>query len=277
MIGKGQPDKRYLFRRFKDDVLQNFKQYQIPVIELDRRTSREAVCLVFEKVNTGGKPLDAFELVTAMYAAQGFELRKDWLGEGAESGRYTRLAAFGRAADHDYGLLEKVASTDFLQAVALMHTKERRSAAVATGREAHELSPVSATRQSLLNLPLAAYKTYADPVENGFKTAAKFLRLQRVYRVLDVPYQSQLVPLAVIFSEVGHAWENAAIRQKIAQWFWNGVFGELYGSATESRFGARCCRGAGMARGAGYSNHHQGFRVPCGPPPHDAHSVIRGL
>jgi hypothetical protein len=45
-----------------------------------------------------------------------------------------------------------------------------------------------------------------------------------------------LVPLAVIFAEVGDAWENAAIRQRIAQWFWNGVFGELYGSATESRF-----------------------------------------
>jgi hypothetical protein len=37
--------------------------------------------VVFEKVNTGGKPLDAFELVTAMYAAEGHELRKDWYGD----------------------------------------------------------------------------------------------------------------------------------------------------------------------------------------------------
>jgi len=97
-IARGQAEKRHQFRAFKDQVLQNFKSYQVPVIELDSQTSREAVCLVFEKVNTGGKPLDAFELVTAMYAAQGFELRKDWLGEGATSGRYTRLATFGRAA-----------------------------------------------------------------------------------------------------------------------------------------------------------------------------------
>ncbi|MEM6908346.1 MAG: hypothetical protein AAF494_06670 [Pseudomonadota bacterium] len=33
---------------------------------------------MFEKVNTGGKPLDAFELVTAMYAAEEFHLRDDW-------------------------------------------------------------------------------------------------------------------------------------------------------------------------------------------------------
>jgi hypothetical protein len=54
------------FRAFKRQVLENFKYYRVPVIALDRSTSKEAVCVVFEKVNTGGKPLDAFELVTAM-------------------------------------------------------------------------------------------------------------------------------------------------------------------------------------------------------------------
>ena len=66
------------FRAFKRQVLENFKYYRVPVITLDRSTSKEAVCVVFEKVNTGGKALDAFELVTAMYAASGHELRKDW-------------------------------------------------------------------------------------------------------------------------------------------------------------------------------------------------------
>lgn len=54
------------FRTFKHQVLENFKGYHLPVITLDRSTTKEAVCVVFEKVNTGGKPLDAFELVTAM-------------------------------------------------------------------------------------------------------------------------------------------------------------------------------------------------------------------
>src|SRR5690606_31483865 len=72
---------RERFRTFKREVLENFKAYQIPVIALGRETTKEAVCLVFEKVNTGGKPLDAFELVTAMYAAEGHELRRDWYGK----------------------------------------------------------------------------------------------------------------------------------------------------------------------------------------------------
>ena len=68
------PETRKLFKPFKDEILQNFKAYQLPVIALGPDTSREAVCLVFEKVNTGGKPLDAFELVTAMYASRGHRL-----------------------------------------------------------------------------------------------------------------------------------------------------------------------------------------------------------
>ncbi len=76
---KGE-DKIGLFFRFQNDVLKNFTEYQVPVIALGADTSHEAVCLVFEKVNTGGKALDAFELLTAMYAAQGHKLRNDWLG-----------------------------------------------------------------------------------------------------------------------------------------------------------------------------------------------------
>jgi len=234
-IARGRAEKRDLFKGFKDDVLQNFKNYQVPVIALARDTSREAVCLVFEKVNTGGKPLDAFELVTAMYSAQGFELRKDWLGEIAGSGRQNRLSTFGRAADQDFGLLEKIAPTDFLQAISLIHTRDIRVELSAEDPGRHDLPPVSATRQSLLNLPLDAYKTHADAVEKGFETAVKFLRMLRIYRVHDLPYQSQFVPLAAILMTIGDLWENAETRARIARWYWCGVFGELYGSAVESR------------------------------------------
>lgn len=41
-------------------MLAGISGYQIPVISLAADTSHEAVCLVFEKVNTGGKALDAF-------------------------------------------------------------------------------------------------------------------------------------------------------------------------------------------------------------------------
>jgi len=66
-------------------IIKPIPKYQIPIIKLDKDNSREAVCLVFEKVNVGGKKLDAFELVTAIYAASNFDLRRDWNGEAGEN------------------------------------------------------------------------------------------------------------------------------------------------------------------------------------------------
>lgn len=235
-ISKGRMDQRDIFKEFKNAVLKNFTDYQVPVICLDHETSHEAVCLVFEKVNTGGKALDAFELLTAMYAAKGHKLRDDWLGAEGEVGMHGRFAKFGRAGGQETGVLAKVASTDVLQAIALRHTKRVRQDKVAAGVKDSELPAVRATRQSLLDLPLDAYREFRESVEEGFKRAAKFLRQQEVHRVMDLPYQSQLVPLAAIFSEIGDAAEHAGNMAKISRWFWCGIFGELYGSAIETRF-----------------------------------------
>lgn len=235
-IAKGEVAKREVFKKFKKDVLENFTSYQVPVITLAHDTSHEAVCLVFEKVNTGGKALDAFELLTAMYAARGHRLRDDWLGAEGKKGLQTRLVEFGRAADQAVGVLSKVASTDVLQAIALRHTKQVRADKVASGVKENDLPAVRATRQSLLDLPLEAYLAYRESVEQGFKRAAKFLRQQNIHRVIDLPYQTQLVPLAAIFAEIGDKADHVGHMAKIARWYWCGIFGELYGGAIESRF-----------------------------------------
>lgn len=242
-LARGKPELRDLFKRFKNDVLKNFQEYQVPVIALAADTPHEAVCLVFEKVNTGGKALDAFELLTAMYAAQGFKLRDDWLGvPGADDpatalGLKKRLAQFGRAPEQSAGVLLNVSATDFLQAVALLHTKEQRTQAMKDpSKKESDWPAVRATRQSLLDLPLEAYEKYRDPVRAGFEGAARFLRQQQVHRASDLPYHTQLVPLAAILADLGERAEHATVRDKLARWYWCGVFGELYGSAVESRF-----------------------------------------
>lgn len=228
-------ETRKLFKTFRKEVLENFKYYQVPVIALDQSTSKEAVCVVFEKVNTGGKPLDAFELVTAMYAADGHELRKDWYGSESEKGRHSRLQETLRPAGADTGILANVSNTDFLHIVSLFYTRERRRAAEQVGKQGKELPAVTGNRQALLNLPLAAYKQYEKLAEDGFVRAAKFLHLLHIYRIADLPYQTQIVPLAAILADLGDAWEHDTHRARLQRWYWNGVFGELYGSAVESR------------------------------------------
>ena len=233
--GDANDAMRKEFRAFKRQVLENFKEYQVPVIALDSSTSKEAVCVVFEKVNTGGKALDAFELVTAMYAADGHELRKDWFGDGVTPGRVRRFAETLRPAGSESGIIAAVANTDFLQAISLFHTRENRRLAHAAGKAGKELPAITGNREALLALPLSAYKKFEKQVEEGFQKAAKFLHLLHIYRIEDLPYQTQIIPLAAILADIGDDWEHDANRAKLARWYWSGVFGELYGSAVETR------------------------------------------
>lgn len=233
--GEENKSKKELFRQFKRDVLENFKAYRVPVIALDRETSKEAVCVVFEKVNTKGKALDAFELVTAIYAADGHELRKDWYGDEKSQGRQQRFSEAYRLADRKQGIISNVSNTDFLQVISLFYTRDKRREAQKLGKHGKELPAVTGNRQALLNLPLNAYKQYEKQAEEGFKKAAKFLHMLHIYQVNDLPYQSQVVPLAAILADIGDDWEHEANRKKLLQWYWNGVFGELYGSAVETR------------------------------------------
>ena len=224
------PEKFGLYMQFRRQVLYAFRNYQLPVIQLGKATSKEAVCLVFEKVNTGGVPLNVFELVTATYAADGFNLRDDWHGNAVRkvTGRYARLCK--------EPVLSQVESTDYLQAVSMLYTLDLRRADVAAGKTGKAVQPVSAKRASILAMPLAAYQAWADEVEAGFLLGAKFLRKECVKNPRELPYRSQLAPLASVLAHLRERWLEPRIYQKLSQWYWCGVLGELYGGATESRF-----------------------------------------
>lgn len=208
-----------------DEFILPFQQYMVPVIFLGRNTPKEAVCQVFEKVNTGGVPLTVFELVTASFAAEGdedFALRDDWMA------RKRRFA--------EYKVLDNVQNTDFLQCVTLLATFDRRRAAAANVDQAAALPPVACQRRDILRLSLADYKRWAPLAEDGFQRAAKFLHRQHVFASRDVPYQTQLVPLAAVLGMAREAADTASSFDRLSRWYWCGVFGELYGSAVESRF-----------------------------------------
>ena len=203
-------DKWNLYQEFNDRVIKLFAQYQVPVISLDRTTPKEAVCIVFEKVNQGGVSLTVFELLTASFAADDFQLREDW------KEREERL----RDA---HPTLRGLENTLFLQALTLLATKDKGNT-------------VSCRRRDILRLKTAEYQEWADRIEQGFIKAAKFLHGQKIFNKRDIPYRTQLVPLAAIFADLGDAANSEGARQKIARWFWCGVLGEMYGGATETRF-----------------------------------------
>lgn len=229
---RGQ-DMGELERQFDRAVLDRIQRYKMPIIRLDRTNSREAICTVFEKVNVGGKKLDAFELVTAIYAGADFDLRLDWMGDGTPANPGRRARAIGSPNRRD--VLTELASTDFLQCCTLLETRRVRLARQAAGASGKELPPVSCNRDALLALELGAYRMHADAVEQGFVRAAGFLNELKIVWHKDVPYPSQIVAAAAVSAVLGHKAETAAAKEKLATWFWCISLGELYGSSTETR------------------------------------------
>lgn len=223
------PEQFATYMKFRKQVLQAFRSYQLPVIQLHKATSKEAVCLVFEKVNTGGVPLNVFELVTATYAADGYNLRDDWFGSAARKveSRQKRLAK--------EPVLTVLESTDFLQTIAMLHTLKCRRADLAAGKTGKQVTPVSAKRATILEMPLAAYQEWADAAEDGFKRAAKLLKRECVRDARDLPYRTQLAPLAAVLALLEERWKEPRIYDKLVRWYWCGVLGELYGGAVETR------------------------------------------
>ncbi|XXX81385.1 DUF262 domain-containing protein [Sorangium sp. So ce134] len=203
-------------------VIQPFQQYQVPLIILRKETPKEAVCQVFEKVNTGGVALTVFDLLTATYAADNFNLREDW------DARVRRL--------RHHPVLRSVENTDLLQAVTLLATYARRTQGSAARGSTDAVSGISCKRKDVLQLSLDDYRKWVEPVTVGFEKAAKFLYTQRFFAARDLPYRTQLVPLAASLALLGDDSEKDGVKTKLARWFWCGVFGELYGSAIESRF-----------------------------------------
>ena len=212
---------------FNNAVINAFASYQLPVITLTKETPKEAVCTVFEKVNTGGVSLSMFELATAIFAAdaeeEDFSLREDW------DRRRHRL----RSA---YGVLQGISGDQFLQVVALLATQEKRRSAVEEARPQRQLPAISCRRNDILSLELDEYLAWADKVERGFMDAAKFLYRQFIFTARDVPYVTQLVPLAAIYVELGDELQPANAQALLERWFWSGIFNESYGSAVETQY-----------------------------------------
>ncbi len=216
-------EKTKLYDLFESKVIKRFEQYQVPVIELKKETPKEAVCLVFERVNTGGMALTVFELLTATFAADNFQLRDDW------NAREQRLK-------HNHPVLQSLQSDDFLQAISLLVTQKHRRDELAKGIPADKAPGISCKRKDILNLEVDDWKNWANVAEEGFVRAARFLHKQKIFKARDLPYRTQLIPLAAILADLGKDGETENAQQKIAHWYWCGVLGELYGGATETRF-----------------------------------------
>lgn len=218
----GQNEAVKLLEDFQREVITTIISYKLPVITLSKETPREAVCKVFENVNTGGVPLTVFELVTATYATREFNLRDDW--------KVCKKQIRGIDDTLRTDLLDGIDETTFLTAVALYTSY--------VDKQAGKIGAVSCKKKDVLNLTFESYVANRDQVLLGFRIARDFLlKYQYVFRQRDLPYTTQLIPLAAICAFLGKSKCNEANTIAIlSRWYWCGILGEMYGGANETRY-----------------------------------------
>ena len=216
------------WQHFETTVLTNIDTYQIPVIRLHKSTPKEAVCTVFEYVNTKGVQLTTFELLTATYAAnreystehgEDFHLPAEW------------AALKERLATHS--AVSEIDDTDFLRAVCLVSTHFRRRGR--PGTDAFAQPAASCKRSDILDLELSEYRRWAPEIESALEWSARFLDRQGIFAAYDLPYRPQLSALAAIRTVLGAETDGPEATDKITRWYWCGVLGEQYSGSLDSR------------------------------------------
>ena len=144
--------------------------------------------------------------MTATFAKYNFNLREDW-------NKIKNKKPF-----NDDNVLQDVEGAIFLAACTLLN--------------AYKVGIKSCEKRDVLNLPLDVYKECRDKIRNGFVEVKNFLADEKIFRSKDLPYTSQLIPLSVLFAIIKEkSLNNAAAKNKIRQWYWCGVFGEVYNNA----------------------------------------------
>lgn len=204
------------YKKFRNEVLDTITGYKLPVITLDKTTPREAVCKVFENVNTGGVALTVFELVTASFATYEFDLRKDW--------EECRDVIWGKNEPLNTDVMYGVDETSFLTAITLYTTYLSTTA-------------TTCKKKDVLALSFEDYQANKSALLAGYKLARKFLFSQYVFRQRDLPYATQLIPLSAICAVIGKSvFDQPKTADILSQWFWCGILGEMYGGANETRY-----------------------------------------
>lgn len=108
------------------DIVDSILDYEFPVVELPENSTMEAVCKVFQTINTTGLKLSVFDICVAVFMPKGINL-KEKVQVSSSNHMYAKL------------ILDKDA-TSVLQVVALLANKAPNSNTLASVLEARDIS-----------------------------------------------------------------------------------------------------------------------------------------
>ncbi len=202
------PDKIKLYKEFYDKVIaDSFGKFEIPYIQLPKKTPKPAISQIFLRVNQSNEKLKTFDLLTAQFATDNFPLRDDW------KKRQKELTNDGK----EKHVFSKIDESAFLTAVTLLATDSQDNP------KCRDID--------ILDLKLEDYKKWSNKIQNSLKEIEKFLHEEKIFTEQEVPYTPEIMSMAVACIKIGlNDWNKAGTKNKISKWFWSGIFSGNYGS-----------------------------------------------
>ncbi len=126
------------------------------------------------------------------------------------------------------GLMQGVDETTFLTSMTLYTTYRAKRAGIK--------GSTSRKKKDVLALCYEDYAANLDALLDGFDMARDLPIGECVFRMRDLPYTTQLIPLVAICAYIGRkAFERQPVKAILRRWLWCGIFGEMYGGANETR------------------------------------------
>jgi hypothetical protein len=210
-VARLMPDKeRITLEDALDEIeerwIKTVDDYLFPVVTLSDKTESDALCTIFETLNSTGVKLSVFELLTARFWPLNINLRELW---DKARDKYSIIRDFD--VDPYY----------ILQAISLASRK----------------AP-SCKRSEVLNLKADEIKEWWGKVVAGLAVGLEILREDcKVVLPKWLPYQTMLAPLAAVLAKSGmpKTPEAGAQREMLKRWFWCAVFGQAYESSPNSQ------------------------------------------
>jgi hypothetical protein len=192
--------------KINDQWIKTIDDYRFPVVTLSENTEADALCTIFETLNSTGVKLSVFELLTARFWPENINLRELW---------ETSCEAHPIIQDFE------VDPYYVLQSIALVSRK----------------TP-SCKRSDVLKLAPTDIEAWWQPVVSGLAAGLSILREDcKVMLPKWLPYQTMLAPLAAVLAKSGMS-KGLAVgtqREKLKRWFWCAVFGQAYESSPNSQ------------------------------------------
>ena len=210
-IRGGSPEERSVLRKQIREVydlwLRPLEDYEFPVVNLEEKTTAEAVCTIFETLNRTGVKLGVFDLLAARFWPEHIRLRDMW-----------------QAAVERHPILTRFEIDPYyvLQAVALY---------------AADGAP-SCKKGDVLKMHVDQVQQGWDPVIHGLVEVLLMLHDECGVLLPNwLPYYTILIPMAAVWaSELrGTGPKVGANRQKLLRWFWCSVFAQAYEKAPNSQ------------------------------------------